>query len=302
MIQTKLFDYFRKLSIFQQIGTQNIANLLPNAIAGFLTGTLSIIYSISFAALIFSGDLSVYLSRGIGFVLFGALVVGLVTALSSSVPASIGIPQVSPAVLLVLLSASISANMTTATSTEDVFVTLIMAIAVTTLTTGLFFFVLGKFKLGQFIRFIPYPVIGGFLAGTGWLLFLGGISIMMGISPSLSEVSFLFQYQSLIKWVPGLLIALLMLVMTRYRSHYLIVPVITLGSVAIFYIGTWIVGASISEISAQGWLVGPFSKDPLWKPLSLANLSQVNWEVIVGQLDTVVTIVIISLIETSTEN
>ena len=29
--------------------------------------------------------------------------------------------------------------------------------------------------MGKLIRFVPYPVVGGFLAGTGWLLFKGGI-------------------------------------------------------------------------------------------------------------------------------
>jgi len=27
------------------------------------------------------------------------------------------------------------------------------------------------------VRYIPYPVMGGFLAATGWLLFKGGLQV-----------------------------------------------------------------------------------------------------------------------------
>ena len=43
------------------------------------------------------------------------------------------------------------------------------AISLTTLLTGLVFWLLGHFRLGGLVRFLPYPVVGGFLAGTGWL-------------------------------------------------------------------------------------------------------------------------------------
>lgn len=37
---------------------------------------------------------------------------------------------------------------------------------------------LGVFRLAGLVRFLPYPVAGGFGSGTGWLLFVGGISTM----------------------------------------------------------------------------------------------------------------------------
>ena len=52
---------------------------------------------------------------------------------------------------------------------------------VVTLATGVTFALLGVFRLGNLVRFVPYPVVGGFLAGTGWLLFKGGISVAASI-------------------------------------------------------------------------------------------------------------------------
>ena len=42
---------------------------------------------------------------------------------------------------------------------------------------GVVFLWLGSRRRGNLIRFVPYPVVGGFLAGTGWLLFKGGIHV-----------------------------------------------------------------------------------------------------------------------------
>ena len=46
--------------------------------------------------------------------------------------------------------------------------TVIAAFMVTTLVTGLFL-LLGRLKLGNLVRYIPYPVTGGFFAGIGYI-------------------------------------------------------------------------------------------------------------------------------------
>lgn len=60
--------------------------LLRSLTAGLVVGVLTVISCVSFAALIFSGNLSEYLPTGIGFTLFTATVVGAIAALMSSYP------------------------------------------------------------------------------------------------------------------------------------------------------------------------------------------------------------------------
>ncbi len=50
--------------------------LLPAVTAGLNNGVLVISVQISFAAMIFEGDLSVYVSKGIGLTLFGCFASG----------------------------------------------------------------------------------------------------------------------------------------------------------------------------------------------------------------------------------
>src|SRR6266487_278427 len=66
------------------------------------------------------------------------------------------------------------------------------AIVLTTLATAATFLLLGQFRRGSLVRYLPYPVIGGFLAGTGWLLVLGGLGVMTTVPAQLGDLPSLF--------------------------------------------------------------------------------------------------------------
>ena len=51
-------------------------------------------------------------------------------------------------------------------------------VVLATLLTGILLFSLGLARAGGAIRFIPYPVIGGFLSATGWLMVSGAVSVI----------------------------------------------------------------------------------------------------------------------------
>ncbi len=74
---------------------------------------------------------------------------------------------------------------------------------------------MGIFRLGGLIRFIPYPVIGGFLAGTGWLLVRGSFGVMADASLTFAGLPHLFQADVLHRWLPGLLFAILLYLVVR---------------------------------------------------------------------------------------
>jgi len=146
------------------------APLLQILTGGLVTGLLQVVLSISYAALIYGGQLSPYLGQGIGFALVGAFIIATFVSLFASLPGTVGSNQDVSVAIFSLISASIVTTMTPGAPLEAVFFTVVTTIALTTLLTGLFFFCLGTFKLGGLVRYLPYPVVGGFLAGSGWLL------------------------------------------------------------------------------------------------------------------------------------
>ena len=72
-------------------------------------------------------------------------------------------------------------------SSAQIVINVLVALSVSTLLTGIFLFGIGALKLGQWLRFIPYPVVGGFLAGSGILLITGGMEVNPQCEPGRYE-------------------------------------------------------------------------------------------------------------------
>lgn len=269
--------------------------LFPSLTAGLIAAIVTISMEISLAALIFSGDLSQFLAGGIGLMLFGAFVVGIVVALLTSLPGTISVPQDTPAAIFALIAASIALSMKEA-EPNAVYATVVGAIAITSIITGAVYLLIAWFKASWFVRYIPYPVIGGFLAGTGWLLSLGAFGVMTNVNLSLSTLPQLFTPDTLFNWIPGLIFAVILLVVLRKSNHYLITPGALVIATALFYGYLLLSGISVAEASSRGWLLGPFPSGGLYQPLTPASLGLVDWSAILQNGDKIVTIVILSVI------
>jgi SulP family sulfate permease len=270
--------------------------LIPGLTAGLIAGITIVSLEISLAALIFSGVLSPFVAYGIGFMLFGAFTFLMLGALTSYVPGAMALPQDTPAAILALIAAGVAGGMAASATLEGTFTTVVAAIILTTLLTGLLFIVFGRFKLSGFARFIPYPVVGGFLAGTGWLLAAGSFSVMTDMSITMDNFTQLFRSEVLVHWIPGLVFALALLLILRRSSHFLIIPGMLALSIALFYLALALVGISTAEAAQFGWLLGPFEQEALFQPLTPASFALVDWPAILMQVDKIGAVVVLSLI------
>ncbi|MDA0268193.1 MAG: SulP family inorganic anion transporter, partial [Cyanobacteria bacterium] len=144
--------------------------------AGLVTGVIGVIRAISYASLIFSGALAAHLPMGLGITVFSAAVTLGVVALTSTLPGMIATPLAAPTAILAIMAAAIAAELQDA-PTAEVLATVLIMIAMSALLTGGLLLGLGLLKQGDRIRVVPYPVIGGFMAGTGWLLVRGVVQI-----------------------------------------------------------------------------------------------------------------------------
>lgn len=142
----------------------SLQQVVPALLAGLLIGVLEVALATSHATLLFNDDMSVFLSRGVGMTLFASAVGIAINTLLTSHPAIIGGNQDAPAAIMGVMAAAITAL---AAPLEVRLATLLVAVALTTTFTGLFLTGLGVFRLAGLVRFLPYPVAGGFLAGTG---------------------------------------------------------------------------------------------------------------------------------------
>ena len=233
---------------------------LPILTAGLVVGLLEIVFAVSFGTLVFSGALSDFVPQGIGLAVLGMALTGIVIALFTSLRGIVGGSQSAPAVIMSVAVAGVAATMSAGAAAEELFVTAAAAIALTTALTGLFLFTLGLFRLGSLGRFLPYPVVGGFLAGTGWLLVTGAINTMIDLPSGSPLLPALFEPGQLIYWLPGLILAMVMLILLRRFDHPLLLPALIFAGIALFYLLAWLSGVSTAESQHAGLAAGPFSR------------------------------------------
>lgn len=270
--------------------------LFPSLIAGLVTGAIGIIRAISYAALIFSGSLAADLNTGIGLAIFSSAAISIVVAFTSSLPGTIATPLAAPTAVLAILAAGLAAALEPTATSQEILLTVVAAIALGSLCTGGILFLLGRFGLGSALQVVPYPVIGGFMAGTGLLLVRGSFQVAVGIDPSVRTLPALVEPECLGLWAVGALVAVGLLLVSRRWQHYLVVPGSLLAAIAVFYAGLLATGIPLTEARAAGWLLGPFPAGSLWHPLGLADLGQVRWEAIAAQAGNLGLLVFVSLI------
>jgi len=275
-------------------GMLDPGTLVPGIVAGIVAGVLAITFMFSYSAVIFTEELAVFIPRATGQMLFGAVVIGLIVALFGQLRGTVALPQDNPTAILAIMAASIAASATATTGGEQtyLFVTLIMVLSA--LLSGVIFFAIGHWRLTGLVQYIPYPVIGGFLAGTGWLLFKGSFSVMADVPFNLTNLGLLAPVVQL--WLPGLVFAVIVFAVTMRFSHFLVMPSLILTAIAFFYIGLLVTGSTVSDAVGARWLLEPFGGDGLWKPLDWGAMASIEWTHIWAQIGGISTILVIATI------
>lgn len=254
---------------------------------------MTIVMAVSFAAIVFTGPLGIYLDRGIGTTLLAAAIASALGAAFYSYRGTNSMPQDLTAILLSGAAAIIAAQMGTG---GDVFATVLMLLAVAAALTGLTMILLGTFKLSFIIRFIPYPVMGGFLAATGYLLFLGGIGIMVDENLTLWRLPSIFTAEALGQWAPWIAITAGFLIAVRLIPKSYTLPACIAISCIGFYAYLAVAGLSLADAAARGYLLGPFGQGGFLSDLSPTMILDVQWGLIAEQAVTIMAVVAMAVL------
>jgi SulP family sulfate permease len=141
---------------------QRFADLLRALFAAAVLGAMAVTFALSLAAMIYTGPLAPYLSQGIGLALIGASIMAVVGPLTLSYRGTLIQPQDVSTILLSISAGAIATQ--PAISADAAFSTVVALVGVTSIATGLTAYAMGMLKLGYLVRFVPFPVVSGFLA------------------------------------------------------------------------------------------------------------------------------------------
>ena len=270
------------------------AKSLPALTAGFTTGLGLLVAQLAFATFIFSGPLAPYSSQGVGLVLFGNFAGCLVVALTGGYRGAVA--GLSPA--LVIVMALIATSMDG--EGKGLFVNTAFALILGAVIAGTVCLLIGRFRLANLVRFIPYPVAAGFVAGIGAVVCLSAVS-MMGVELSWRTLPALLASSALWKWTPGVLFGLALYAAMKYAalkrwSSTLVLPVSVVLGVAAYHGVLAVLGITGDEARAAGLLFTSTADGTLWPPLVPGDLAHVEWTAITAQTLNILMLVLVSLI------
>ncbi|MFZ1920576.1 MAG: SulP family inorganic anion transporter [Xanthobacteraceae bacterium] len=227
---------------------------LTDVFAGTVCSILSIAYCLSYAALIFTGPLEPLLAYGIAVTFLSAAVGGAIVAMRSSLSFAVAGPDSSISVVLAALVATLVQRLPI-NGAAGLLAPVLIAMALATALTGLLLCVLGFTHAGRAIRFVPYPVIGGFLGATGWLLITGAIQVVTGLRPALDNFPAFADIAVVTKIAPGIVVALMLYaLLRRYSKSPFVLPAVLLTALAVTHLVLLLTGTTISAAQDQGWL------------------------------------------------
>jgi SulP family sulfate permease len=290
------------------VDRRRVTTWFASGAAGLIIGAVESVLAIAFAALVFGGLLATRLPDGIGLYLAAAALTLGFLAWRAGPRGVVGSVQDAAAAVLGLVASAAAAK---AAELEyvarishlkdferpDIFLTVVAATLVVTVLCGILFLVIGRFRLGGLIRFVPYPVVGGFLAGTGWLLFKGGIYVATGTLLHLRTVPVMIREYQLVHWLPALAFGVILLVSVRVVKRPLVIPAVIAIGLVVFVAGMLATGSSIEEVREGGWLLfGTSETAQPWQPWTLRALGGADWLSVLESWAGIVTAVFVATI------
>ena len=247
----------------------------------------------SYAKLIFHGKMADYFAAGLGITMVSQIVMLVVTSLASSDHATIVIPQSPTAVIQGFIASSAVAAAPAELSPEALFPMVYWIIVLSSVLTGGFILLLGITRAGDVVRYIPYPIVGGFLAGLGWLIFNAGFAFVVDLRVSAETVPILLSGGVFARWLPALIFAICVLVLQERMRNVMIMPIVIIVSVVLFYAWANLVVGDVDALAEAGWFLPKVPESIVWPSLDLAAIARIDPAMIGASAGGILTLIVV---------
>ncbi len=228
---------------------------------GATTGLVLVVYALTSAALLLPGPLAHLLPLGLGVTLVAAAVGAAGLAWHSQLPLAVAGPDSPVLSLLAAMAATVA--FTAGREAADV----LLLVLVATLACALVFLVLGYGRLGMAVRYVPYPVVGGFLASTGWLVCVGALHVAAAPPAGLEGIDLLLARAADPRLLATVAIGLLFWMLLRRLRQPALLPLLIAGVAALLLGGLTLAGLAPAAARTAGWMFAldaPATWSPPW--------------------------------------
>ncbi|KAJ2551786.1 hypothetical protein EV175_003563 [Coemansia sp. RSA 1933] len=163
---------------------------------------------------------------------------------------------------------------------DRIIATTMASYAISTVLTGVVFFLLGFLGIGLLVDFFPRHILVGCIGGVGYFLFQTGIEVTSGLKLELawSLLRQLFAANTLGLWGSSLCVALLLRALNTRYTHPLFVPVFFMFIPVAFYAVTSALGVPLGHLRSAGWVFElPEAGKPFYYYYTLFDLHNIDW-------------------------
>jgi len=267
---------------------------LNDVLGGGAASVLSITFGLSYALLIFAGPLAPYLSYGVAATFIASAVLATVIALESSLPFAVAGPETSTAAMTAILASSLAERMAANDPTAPLLAPVLITLAATTVVTGIVLCGFGMTRMGRAIRYVPYPVVGGFLGATGCLILLGAIRVISGRRLQFATLGQFTNPLTLSELAAACaMAAVLYFTWHRSRSSFGL-PVILIGGVIAAHLAFWLAGISPEQAQVSGWTFQAPPSVDFMLPWSAAEIGRYPWYTLPDLIGNLVAVVFVT--------
>jgi SulP family sulfate permease len=250
---------------------------LNDVLGGAAASVLTVTFGLSYALLIFAGPLAPYLSYGVATTFFASAIIGAVLAIRSSFPFAIGAPETSTAAMTGILASSLVERMAETDPSASVLGPVLITFGIASIATGIALCGFGLTRMGRAIRYVPYPVVGGFLGATGCLILLGAVRVITGSKPQFATLGQFANPMTAYEIAAACAMALVLyLTWHRSRTPFGLPGILILGTLAA-HVAFRLAGISVTEAQALGWTFQPPPQVSLMLPWSIEALRHYPW-------------------------
>src|SRR6202012_3354971 len=153
----------------------------------------------------------------------------------------------------------------------------LITFALASIATGIMLCGFGMTRLGRAIRYVPYPVVGGFLGATGCLILLGAIRVITGFHLEFASLGRFADMTALAELAAACAMALV-LYLTWHRSRTPFgLPVILISGIVVAHAAFWLGGISSVRAEAVGWTFIPPTRVTFMLPWTGGELAHYPW-------------------------
>src|SRR5688572_23057637 len=214
----------------------------------------------TYGALLFAGPLERFLGYGLTIALI-ALAVGSLVGWASREKALIAGADSNSTSLLASALAGLGAAGLAPDDTLQVALAVVFA---TSLVCALTFFLLSQRGRANIVRFVPFPVMAGFLASSGWLLAVGAMTIVIGTPLALeSAVTLILGAWEHVS--AAVAVALVLVALSSRLPGSVLMPVVIAATTLLVHGVLWSPVCAQDACETSRWLF-PTAPQALWLP------------------------------------